>query len=112
MTYQLENQHGNPSGVYVFNAYHNHYAYQYASNQEKYDLVLRRLAAYEDTGLSPEEVASLRSALARAERERDAALADIAEVEHVFGGTWRGRRGAEQNGAIVHDAREVTHEPV
>ncbi len=55
-----------------------------ATTQRRLPELISRLAAYEDTGLEPEEVAVLvkenvrfRDTLERTERERDAAIADI-----------------------------------
>ena len=42
--------------------------------QQGFIRMYKRLAAYEDTGLAPEEIAALKAENARLQRERDAAV--------------------------------------
>jgi len=56
MTYRAEDQHGKLTDHIYFRIEYNHYKYQYADTKIKYDLILKRLAEYEDTGMTPDDI--------------------------------------------------------
>ena len=56
LTYRLEDQYGNPTDKIILET-----DYIYMSTPKKLEVVLSRLAAYEETGLEPEEIIELKA---------------------------------------------------